>query len=363
MAYTVKQIATALGAEAFGAVDLPVSAVAEPAMAGPEDLALAMSPKYAEGLSQGQARAAMLWAGADWQAMGLEAAIVAPRPRYAMSGLSAMMDKGEGFGTGIHPSAVIAPTAEIGADVAIGPLAVIGAGARIGAGSVIGPQCYIGAGAVLGAGAFLREGVRLAARVTIGARFFAHPGAVVGSDGFSFVTPEPSGVEKARATLGDQGEVASQSWVRIHSLGSVSIGDDVELGANSCIDRGTVRDTRIGDRVKFDNLVHIGHNVVIGNDCLICGQVGIAGSTQVGNNVVLAGQTGVSDNLFIGDNVITGGATKVMSNVPAGRVMLGYPAVKMDSHIESYKALRRLPRLFRDVAAIQKAVFKSDKSD
>lgn len=363
MAYTVKQIATALGAEAFGAVDLPVSAVAEPAMAGPEDLALAMSPKYAEGLSQGQARAAMLWAGADWQAMGLEAAIVAPRPRYAMSGLSAMMDKGEGFGAGIHPSAVIDPTAEIGADVAIGPLAVIGAGARIGAGSVIGPQCYIGAGAVLGAGAFLREGVRLAARVTIGARFFAHPGAVVGADGFSFVTPEPSGVEKARATLGDQGEVASQSWVRIHSLGSVSIGDDVELGANSCIDRGTVRDTRIGDRVKFDNLVHIGHNVVIGNDCLICGQVGIAGSTQVGNNVVLAGQTGVSDNLFIGDNVITGGATKVMSNVPAGRVMLGYPAVKMDSHIESYKALRRLPRLFRDVAAIQKAVFKSDKSD
>lgn len=363
MAYTIKQIATALGAEAFGAVDLPVSAVSEPAMAGPEDLALAMSPKYAEGLSQGQARAAMLWTGADWQAMGLEAAIVAPRPRYAMSGLSAMMDKGEGFGTGIHPSAVIDPTAEIGADVAIGPLAVIGAGARIGAGSVIGPQCYIGAGAVLGAGAFLRESVRLAARVTIGARFFAHPGAVVGSDGFSFVTPEPSGVEKARATLGDQGEVASQSWVRIHSLGSVSIGDDVELGANSCIDRGTVRDTRIGDRVKFDNLVHIGHNVVIGNDCLICGQVGIAGSTVVGNNVVLAGQTGVGDNLFIGDNVITGGATKVMSNVPAGRVMLGYPAVKMDSHIESYKALRRLPRLFRDVAAIQKAVFKSDKSD
>lgn len=363
MAFTVKQIATALGAEAFGAVDLRVTAVSEPAMAGPEDLALAMSPKYAEGLSQGQARAAMLWAGADWQAMGLEAAIVAPRPRYAMSGLSAMMDKGEGFGSGIHPSAVIDPTAEIGADVAIGPLAVIGAGARIGAGSVIGPQSYIGAGAVLGAGAFLREGVRLAARVTVGERFFAHPGAVVGADGFSFVTPEPSGVEKARASLGDQGEVAAQSWARIHSLGSVTIGDDVELGANSCIDRGTVRDTRIGDRVKFDNLVHIGHNVVIGNDCLICGQVGIAGSTVVGNNVVLAGQTGVGDNLFIGDNVITGGATKVMSNVPAGRVMLGYPAVKMDSHIESYKALRRLPRLFRDVAAIQKAVFKSDKSD
>ncbi|MFU8863308.1 MAG: UDP-3-O-(3-hydroxymyristoyl)glucosamine N-acyltransferase [Rhodobacterales bacterium] len=363
MGYTVKEIAAALGAEAFGAVDLQVSGVAEPATAGRDHLALAMSPKYAEGLPLGQARAAMLWQGADWQALGLEAAIVAPRPRFAMSGLSAMMDPGEGFGEGIHPSAVIDPAALIGAGVSIGALAVIGPRAQIGAGSVIGPQCYIGADAVLGEGAFLREGVRLAARVRIGARFFAHPGAVVGADGFSFVTPEASAVENVRQTLGDQGDAAPQSWARIHSLGSVRIGDDVELGANSCIDRGTVRDTQVGDRVKFDNLVHIGHNVRIGNDCLICGQVGIAGSTVVGNNVVLAGQTGVSDNLSIGDNVITGGATKVMSNVPAGRVMLGYPAVKMDSHIESYKALRRLPRLFRDVAALQKSVFKAGGSD
>lgn len=363
MAYTIKEIAAALGAEAFGATSLSVIGVAEPAMAGPDHLALAMSPKYAESLPQGRARAAMLWEGADWQSMGLEAAIIAPRPRYAMSGLSKMMDPGESFGSGHHPSAVIDPTARIGLGVTIGALAVIGPRAQIGAGSVIGPQCYVGADVILGEGAFLREGVRLGARVTIGARFYAHPGAVVGADGFSFVTPEPSGVEKARATLGDQGTVVAQSWTRIHSLGSVSIGDDVELGANSCLDRGTVRDTRIGDRVKFDNLVHIGHNVIIGNDCLICGQVGIAGSTVVGNNVVMAGQTGVGDNLFIGDNVITGGATKVMSNVPAGRVMLGYPAVKMDSHIESYKALRRLPRLFRDVAELRKAVFKSDNSD
>jgi len=363
MSYTVKEIAAALGAEAFGDVDLRVSSVAEPAMAGPDDLALAMSPKYATGLPQGQARAAMLWAGADWQGLGLQAAIVAPRPRYAMSGLSKMMDLGEEFGTGIHPSAVIDPLALIGAEVTIGALAVIGPRAQIGAGSVIGPQCYVGADAIVGEGAFLREGVRLAARVRIGARFFAHPGAVVGADGFSFVTPEPSSVENVRQTLGDQGDATPQSWARIHSLGSVRIGDDVELGANSCIDRGTVRDTQIGDRVKFDNLVHIGHNVRIGDDCLICGQVGIAGSTIVGNNVVLAGQTGVGDNLFIGDNVITGGATKIMSNVPTGRVMLGYPAVKMENHIESYKALRRLPRLFRDVAALQKSVFKTDKSD
>lgn len=363
MSYTIKEIAAALGAQAYGDLDLRVSGVAEPANASPDQLALAMSAKYAEGLPQGQARAAMLWAGADWQALGLKAAIIAPRPRYAMSGLSAMMDPGEGYAEGIHPSAVIDPTALIGAGVSIGALAVVGARAQIGAHSVIGPQCYIGTGAILGEAAFLREAVRIAARAHIGARFYAHPGAVVGADGFSFVTPEASAVESVRQTLGDQGAATPQSWTRIHSLGSVRIGDDVELGANSCIDRGTVRDTSVGDRVKFDNLVHIGHNVTIGNDCLICGQVGVAGSTKIGNNVVLAGQTGVSDNLFIGDNVITGGATKIMSNVPAGRVMLGYPAVKMESHIESYKALRRLPRLFRDVAELQKSVFKPNKSD
>lgn len=363
MGYTIEQIAAALGAEAVGDISLTVAAVAEPAMAGPDDLALAMSPAYAEGLAKGQAKAAMLYAGADWQALGLQAAILAPRPRFAMAGLSRMMDPGEDYGSGIHPTAVIHPTALIGADVHIGALTVIGPRAQIGAGARIGPQCFIGADVTLGEGAFLREAVRLGARSQIGARFIAHPGAVVGADGFSFVTPETSAVENVRHTLGDQGDATAQSWARIHSLGNVTLGDDVELGANSCIDRGTVRDTKVGDRVKCDNLVHIGHNVVVGNDCLICGQVGIAGSTRIGNNVVLAGQTGVSDNLTIGDNVITGGATKIMSNVPAGRVMLGYPAVKMDNHIESYKALRRLPRLFRDVAALQKSVFRSGQGD
>ena len=166
-----------------------------------------------------------------------------------------------------------------------------------------------------------------------------------------------------RKTLGVQLDLASdQTWTRIHSLGSVVIGDDVEIGANSCIDSGTIRPTRIGNGVKMDNLVHIGHNVVIGNDCLLCGQVGIAGSSRLGKNVVLAGQTGVNDNIFIGDNVIAGGASKIFTNVPAGRVILGYPAVKMQNHIDSYKALRRLPKLFKDIAELKKTVFKSKGS-
>lgn len=358
MAYTVQQIADSLGAEAFGDTSLTIVAAAEPSDAGRDDLALAMKPDYAARLPEGHARAALLWQGADWQAMGLQAAIMAPRPRFAMAGLTQMLDPGQGWEAGIHPSAVIDPTAVLGADVSVGPLAVIGAGARIGRGTVIGPQCFVGTQAQIGEGSFLREGVRIGARVQIGARFIAQPGCVIGADGFSYVTPEVSGVELARKTLGDQGEIKAQSYVRIHSLGSVRIGDDVEIGANSTIDRGTIRDTVIGDRTKLDNLVHVGHNCVIGCDGLLCGQVGLAGSATVGNNVVLAGQTGVADNIFVGDNVITGGATKLMSNVPAGRVMLGYPATRMDAQMETYKHLRRLKRLFSDVSALKKTVSK-----
>lgn len=361
MTHTIEQIAVALGAQAFGATDIMVSRAAEPAMAGPDDLALAMNPKFAETLGQGRARAAMLWEGADWQALGLEAAIIAPRPRYAMAGLTRMLDAGQGYAAGIHPTAFVDPEAELGEGVSVGPLAVISKGAKIGAGSVIGPQCFIGWNATLGEGAYLREAVSIGARVTIGARFIAQPGARIGGDGFSFVTAEPSSVESVRKTLGDQGEAKAQDWTRIHSLGSVTIGDDVEIGMGATIDCGTIRDTKIGDGTKLDNQVHMGHNVVIGRNCLICGQVGIAGSATIGDNVVLAGQCGVNDNIFVGDGVIAGGGTKLMSNVPAGRTMLGYPATQMDKQVEGYKALRRLPRLMRDVAELKKMVFKDTK--
>ncbi len=358
MSYTIEQIAKALGAEAAGDTSLTILRAAEPAGAGPDDLALAMSEKYAENL--GQARVAVLWPGADWQALGLKAAIFAPRPRMALSGLTGMLDPGQGFGTGIHPSAIIDSTAEIAADVSIGPLSIISAGARIGAGSLIGPHCFIGQNATLGEHAFLREMVSIGARANIGARFMAQPGVRIGSDGFSYVTPEVSGVEVARKTMGDQGETKPQAWIRIHSLGAVRIGDDVEMGANCTIDNGTIRDTEIGSGCKLDNQVHLGHNVRMGTDCLIAGQSGLSGSVTFGNNVIMGGQSGVADNTFVGDNVIISGATKVLSNVPAGRVMMGYPAVKMTTHTDIYKAQRRLPRLMRDVAALKKAVFKSD---
>lgn len=358
MPHSLTDIAAALGARLEGRGDLVVTSAAEPAMAGADDLALAMDPRYAEGLAQGNARAAVLWEGADWQALGLEAALFVPRPRFAMAGLTRMLDPGAGIAPGIHPSAVIDPGALIGAGAAIGPFAVIEAGARIGANARIGAHCYIGADAVLGDDCLLMPGARIGARVRIGARFIGHFGIAIGGDGFSFVTPDKSTVESARETLGntEAATIAAQSWTRIHSLGSVELGDDVELGANSTIDRGTIRNTRIGRGTKIDNLVQIGHNTQVGEDCLICGQVGIAGSARVGNRVVLGGKVGVSDNIFIGDDVVAGGSTKIYSNAPAGRMLLGSPAMRMDKQIEVYKAQRRLPRLLSQVSDLQKTV-------
>ncbi|MDA7963218.1 UDP-3-O-(3-hydroxymyristoyl)glucosamine N-acyltransferase [Ruegeria sp.] len=363
MQYTVEQIAQSIGAEAAGQTGLTILRAAEPGDAGPTDLAMAMSPKYAEALAAGSARAAVLWEGADWQALGLEAAIFVGRPRMAMAGITAMLDRGQGIAPGIHPSAVIDPTAEIGEGASIGPLTVVGARAVIGEGAVIGAHCVIGMDATLGNNATLREMVSIGARAIIGDRFIAQPGARIGGDGFSYVTPEVSGAENARKTMGDQGDAKAQTWMRIHSLGAVQIGDDVEVGSNCTVDNGTIRNTMIGDGSKLDNLVHVGHNTRVGRDCLLCGQTGVSGSVEIGNNVVLGGQTGVVDNIFIGDGVISGGGTKILSNVPAGRVIMGYPGIKMESHTDIYKAQRRLPRLARDVETLKKAVFKRPPSE
>lgn len=361
--YSLKDIATALKAEAFGAVDILVERAAEPASAGPQDLAIAMDPKYAADIAKGQAVAAVLWQGADWQEIGLKGAILVPRPRVAMAGLTKLFATDLQIPQGIHASAVIDQSAKIGQGACIGALVVIGAGADIGENSRIDSHVSIGAGAKIGMNALIHSGVRIQSGVTIGTSFVAQPGAVIGGDGFSFVTPEKSGVEAARESLGDPGDTTPQNWMRIHSLGGVLIGDDVEIGANSTIDQGTIRATKIGNGTKIDSQVQVGHNVIVGRDCLLCGQVGIAGSTTIGNHVVLGGQVGVADNLTIGDGVIAGGGTVILSNVPAGRVMMGYPATKMDASIESYKALRRLPRLMREIKNLQKLVSKNAQND
>ncbi|MBV1868338.1 MAG: UDP-3-O-(3-hydroxymyristoyl)glucosamine N-acyltransferase [Marinosulfonomonas sp.] len=364
-AHSVKYLAQALSAPAEGDLSIVFLGVSEPADAGCDDLALAMSPEYVADIPAGSARAAVVPVGTDWQAAGLKAAIFVDRPRLAMAGLTGFLTQTGGGTPGIHPSAIVDDTASIGANCSVGPYSVIGVGVKIGENCVIGSHISIEDGCVIGANAVLQSGVRLGRNVVIGARFFAHSGVVIGADGFSFVTPEPSAAEQARKTLGKGAskDTPDQDWLKIHSLGGVVIGDDVEIGANSCIDAGTVRATAIGSGTKIDDLVQVAHNVIVGTNCLLCGQVGIAGSSHLGNNVVLGGQVGVGDNITIGDQVVAGGGSKIMSNVPKGRAVLGYPATKMAGYIESYKALRRLPRLMRDFEALQKSVSKARDTD
>ncbi|MDO5646497.1 UDP-3-O-(3-hydroxymyristoyl)glucosamine N-acyltransferase [Paracoccus sp. (in: a-proteobacteria)] len=361
MAVTVGDLARALDADSWGDLSLHVTGAGEPAQTDPVggsggQIALAMSPKYAAALKPGSI--AILAQGMDPAEYGLRAAIFAPRPRLVMAGLTRAFDPGPDIGDGVHPSAVIDPTAQIGDGARIAPFVVIGAGVVIGPNARIGAHVSIGRGSRIGADALIHPGVRIGHGVTAGDRLIVQPGAVIGGDGFSFVTPQESGIEQIRRTLGARDDITEQHWTRIHSLGGVDIGDDVEIGANATIDRGTIRATRIGHGTKIDNLVHLGHNVTVGDDCLLCGQVGVAGTSRIGNRVVLAGQCGVSDNIQIGDDVIAGGATKIFSRVPAGRVILGNPAVKMETQMDIQKATRRLPRLAEQVAKLQETVTK-----
>lgn len=362
MALTIDQLAKAIGARAEGNLSFEVSGLSEPATAREDQIAMAMSPAFADRLAQGSAKVAVVWAGCDWKSLGLEAAIFAPRARLAMAGLTQAFDPLEAP-EGIHPTAVVHPDAELAEDVSIGAFSMIGRDVFIGEGTRIGTGVSLASGSRIGSGSLLFDGVRIGRNVVIGDRAILQFNAVVGSDGFSFVTEQESKVERARKEMRSEDTAAAgaKTWHRIHSLGGVTIGDDVEIGASSTIDAGTIRPTRIGRGTKLDNLVHVGHNVVVGEDCLLCGQVGIAGSSVIGDRSVLGGQSGVGDNLVIGSDVVITGATKVMSNVPDGRVMMGSPAVKIETHVETYKALRRLPRFMRTMSQRQKAVSNDDE--
>jgi UDP-3-O-[3-hydroxymyristoyl] glucosamine N-acyltransferase len=354
--FTLDDIAKALGRDAEGDAGRSFLRAAEPAQAGPDDLALAMSPSYADALRNGAARVAILWEGADWRALGLDGAVTVPRARLAMARITTALDPGPGWPEGIHPASHVDPSARLADDVSVGAFAVVGPRARIGRGSRVGAGAVVGPSATLGEDVTLHPRVVIGHRVELGDRVICQPGASIGGDGFSFVTEHESGVERARRSLGDRGEIVDEPWQRIHSLGAVQIGNDVEIGANSTVDRGTVADTMIGPGTKIDNLVMVGHNVRVGRDCLLCALVGVAGGVRIGDRVVLAGQVGVNDNITIGDDVVAGGASKIFTSVKAGQVILGYPAARMETHLREIKAIRRLPRLAGQVAELRKTV-------
>ena len=353
MSLTIAEIANATGLTAFGDTSLKINRPADPASAGTDDLALAMSPDYEAALRNSPARAAVLWEGADWRALGLASALYAPRARVALAALGEVFAPLTDLAPGVHHSAVIDPTAKVGEDVWIGPFSVVGAQVQIGSGARIMAHVTIGSAAQIGPHALMHPGVRIGARVRIGALFIAQSNACIGVDGFSFVTPEPGAVESAKATGKVTDNALNISLRRINSMGSVEIGDDVEIGAGTTIDRGTVADTTIGDGTKIDNQVQIGHNVRIGQNCLICGQTGIAGSTVIGDRVVLGGKSGVSDHLQIGSDAVVAAGSLVGTNIPPRAVVMGIPAIPRDAFNRQNIALRRLPRLADQISAIR----------
>lgn len=248
--------------------------------------------------------------------------------RLALARLSRVLDRRPlPAAAGVHPSAVVHPSARLGSDVRVGPGAVVAAEAHLGDRVVVGPLASLGAGCEVGDDSVLFERVVLYDGVRLGRRCRLHAGAVVGADGFGYAFGS-AGAEK------------------IHHLAGVEIGDDVELGANTCVDRGTLHPTRIGDRSKLDNLVQVGHNVVIGNDVIIAALSGVGGSVRIGDRAVLGGAVAVADHVRIGADAKLAGRAGVTKSVPAGETWGGMPAQPLRRWIRERYLIGRLEAIW-----------------
>ncbi|MEI2418317.1 UDP-3-O-(3-hydroxymyristoyl)glucosamine N-acyltransferase [Orrella sp. JC864] len=315
--------------------------------AGPGEIAFLSNPRYAGQLA-GTAASAVILPPEALQALRQSQAepgfvpVVCAHPYLLYARLAQWFDAArrppaQAF---VHPSAVVAEDALIEADVRIGPHCVIESGARIGRGSVIGPACIIGAGSVLGADALLHARVTLYAGVTVGRRAILHSGAVLGADGFGFA-PDPS-----------RGKGA---WAKIPQLGGVVLGDDVEVGANTTIDRGALENTVIGNGVKLDNQIMIAHNVRIGEHTAMAACVGVAGSTVIGARCTIGGAAMLSGHINLADDVHVSGGTAVTSNISKpGRYTGVYPYAEHGDWQRNAAVLQQLAQMRRRVKALEK---------
>ncbi len=247
------------------------------------------------------------------------------------------------FASGVHPTAVVAPGAKLGEGVSIQPYAVIEDGAEIGAHTVIGAQSYIGHGAKIGANSFLHPRVTVGERCLVGHRVILHSGVVLGSDGFGY-------------------ELQGGKHVKVPQTGIVQVDDDVEIGANSCIDRARFGRTWIQEGTKIDNLVQVGHNVVVGKHSVLCGQVGISGSTRLGNYVTAAGQVGIAGHLEIGDQAVLAAQAGVTKSLPGKEIYMGYPALPAKDFKEINARVRNLERMRRRLANMEQILSARIKS-
>ncbi len=333
---TLGQLAEALGATLKGPEALQITALATLQEAGPGQLSFLANPQYRKYLDNCQAGAVLLKA-ADAESFAGNALIVAD-PYQAYARISHLFDPKPKAVAGIHPSAVVAEDAQVDASASIGPFAVIESGARIEADVSIGAHCFVGARCVVGEGGWLAPRVTLYHDVTIGKRVVIQSGAVIGGEGFGFANEK--GI-----------------WRKIAQIGGVTIGDDVEIGVNTAVDRGALSDTRIGDGVKLDNQIQIAHNVQIGDHTAMAACVGISGSTRIGKHCMLAGGVGLVGHIDICDNVFVSGMTMVTRSITEpGSYSSGTAMQPLADWRKSAARIRQLDDMAKRLQQLEKRV-------
>jgi UDP-3-O-[3-hydroxymyristoyl] glucosamine N-acyltransferase len=330
--FTLGELAKALGATLEGDPARRVTGVAPLETAGSAHISFLTDPRY--GAAARASRAGAFLAPPD--VADLPAPVLkSDAPRRALITLLTLFQPAGAAPPGIDPSAAVAPDARVDATASIGARAVVESGAVIGRRVRICATAYVGAGVEIGDDSVISPHVTLQDGVRLGRRVVVHPGAVIGADGFGYVS--------------DGG-----GYAKIPQVGGVIVEDDVEIGANTTIDRATVGDTVIGRGTKIDNLVQIGHNVQVGEHSMIVAQVGVAGSSRLGRGVVLAGQVGIADHVTLGDGVMVGAQSGVHADIPAGEKVLGAPARPLTEAKRILIAGARLPELVRKVRGLER---------
>jgi UDP-3-O-[3-hydroxymyristoyl] glucosamine N-acyltransferase len=328
------ELATKLGGRLSGDPDVEITGVAGIHEATEGDLTFLANPRFEAEAERTRAGAILVAANHRRLARPV---IELPDPYRGFLEALKILRPDTPPPTGVHPSAILGPGVKLGSAVSIGAHAVIEADAEIGDRTVVGPLTYIGRGSRVGKDALIYPGVVIREDCEIGDRVIIHSGSVIGADGFGFLPDE-------------------RRHVKIPQVGRVVIEDDVEIGAGCAIDRGTVAETRIGRGTKFDNLVHIGHNVRIGENSLVVAQVGIGGSTVVGRGVTLAGQVGIVGHVEIGDGAQIGAQAGVINSVPAKARMWATPSMPLAQAKRVIAAQKRTPEILRVIAALERRV-------
>ena len=334
MTHTAGEIAQYLGARLEGDASAPVSGVASPDRAHAEDLIYVDSSRHQERAAVSRARCVLAQPGVR---LAGKTIIEADKPKFAFAKAAGWLLRKPAPQTEVHRTAIVASSAQLGANVSVGPYAVIEEETQVGRATVIEAFCFLGRGTRVGEGCWLHPRVTLYAGTRLGDRVEMHSGVVIGGDGFGYVFGEGH-------------------HFKFPQIGGVEIGDDVEIGCNATIDRGSLETTRIGNGVKIDNLVQIAHNVQVGAHTIIAAQTGISGSSTLGKRVSVGGQVGIGDHCTIEDEVMVGGQAGVLDGkiIRHAQTVWGTPARPLRQFKEQYAWFARLSELAGRIRALER---------